>query len=144
MPRTLSDRRRLSLLSRKGSAMTVPQTYEFQPFCYKHQVEMKPKKTLPATAKGPTQGITFACPKPDCFLHYNRSRGYFLLTQNTSGNWDELEPGLLVRCEKDRSPMFLSEFFPDRWSLRLWKCPLCKTVRANAEISAAQESSRAQ
>ena len=118
--------------------MAATQTkYEFQPFCYKHQVEMKPKKTLPITARGPTQGVTFACPKHDCLLHYNSSQGYFLLTQNAGGNGGKSEPAILVRCERDRSPMFLSEFFPDRRSLRLWKCPLCKTVRANAEMSAA-------
>lgn len=117
--------------------MTATQTrYEFQPFCYKHQVEMNPKKTQPKTARGPTQQITFACPRHDCLVHYNTSQGYFLL-QNASGNRGKPEPGLLVRCERDRSPMYLSEFFPDRWSLRLWKCPLCHTVRANAEVSAA-------
>lgn len=122
--------------------MTATQSrYEFQPFCYKHQVEMKPKKTLPTTTKG--SGITFACPRPDCFVHYNSAKGYFMLTQNASGNWGETEPRLLVRCERDRAPMFLSEFFPDRWSLRLWKCPVCKTVRPNAEVSAAREANLA-
>ena len=114
-----------------------PARYEFQPFCYKHRVEMKPNHTLSTIEQRPTQSFTFACPKSDCFIHYNGSKGYFLLTQDASGNWGKPEPGLLVRCERDRAPMFLSEFFPDRWSLRLWKCPLCHTVRANAEVSAA-------
>ena len=118
--------------------MTATQKrYEFQPLCYMHHVEMKPNETLPTTEKRSPQGITFACPKPDCLVHYNNSKGYFMLTQNTSGNWGEPEPGPLVRCERDRSPMFLSEFLPDRWSLRLWKCPLCKIVRANGEVPAA-------
>ena len=117
--------------------------YEFQPFCYKHQVEMKPTQTHRATEKVPTDRITFACSKAHCFVHYNSSQGYFLLTQNANGNLGKTEPGLLVRCERDRAPMFLFEFFPDRWTLHLWKCPLCKTVRANAEVSV-QEPSLAQ
>lgn len=111
--------------------------YEFQPFCYKHQVEMKPKQTLRAIEQRPMQGITFACPNLDCLVHYNSSKGYFVLTHDARGNWGQPEPGPQVRCERDRSPMYLSEFFPDRWSLRLWKCPLCKTVRANAEVPVA-------
>lgn len=125
--------------------MTAPQRrYEFQPFCYKHQVEMTPNRTLRTSKKGPIEQITFACPRADCLVRYNTSQGYFLLTQNASGNWGEPERGLLVRCERDRAPMYLSEFIPDRWSLRLWKCPLCHMVRANAEASAAQEPSLAQ
>ena len=118
-------------------------TYEFQPFCYKHHVEMKPKKDSPDDRKRPTRGITFACPRSDCFVHYHRSKGYFMLSQAENGNGIKPEPGLLVRCEKDREPMFLSEFFPDRWSVRLWKCPVCKTVRPNAEVSAAREANLA-
>ena len=118
--------------------------YEFQPFCYMHQVEMKPKQTRQTTRNGPAQRTIFACPRADCLVHYDTSQGYFLLTRNADGNCGIPEPGLLVRCERDRAPMYLSEFFPDRWSLRLWKCPLCHTVRANADISAAQEPSLAQ
>ena len=118
--------------------------FEFRPFCYEHQVQMKPNQTLRTTEKWPNYGITFACPNPDCLVHYNSSKGYFLLTHDTSGNWGQPKPGPLILCEKDRSPMYLSEFFPDRRSLRLWKCPQCKTVRANAEISAAQAPSLTQ
>lgn len=32
--------------------------------------------------------------------------------------------------------MYLSEYFPEKFGLSLWKCPLCKSVRANPEISA--------
>lgn len=118
--------------------MAVPRAkYDVHPFCYKHRVEMKPNRTLSMIEQRPTQGITFVCPKSDCFIHYNSAKGYFLLTENANGSCVEPEPALLVRCERDRAPMYLSEFFPDRWSLRLWKCPLCKTVRANAEVSAA-------
>ena len=118
--------------------MTATQTrYEFQAFCYEHRVEMKPNQTLPATEKEPTHGITLACPKLDCMIHYNSSKGYFTLTQDARGNWGKPEPGPRVTCEKDGAPMYLSEFLPDRWSLHLWKCPLCKIVRANGEISAA-------
>ena len=118
--------------------MTATQRrYEFQPFCYKHQVEMKPNQTLRTFEKWPTQSITFACPNLDCLVHYNSAKGYFVLTHDARGNWGQLEPGPQVRCERDKALMFLSEFFPDRWSLRLWKCPLCKTVRANGEVPAA-------
>lgn len=75
--------------------------YGFQPFCYEHQVEMKPNQTLRTIEKRPTQGITFACPKPDGLVYYNSARGYFMLTRDESGNW----------------------------GLRLGKCPFCKIVR---------------
>ena len=118
--------------------MTATQKrHESQPFCYMHQVEMKPKQTLSTIEQRPTQGITFARPNPDCLVHYNSSKGYFVLTQDARGNWGKPEPGPVVRCERDLALMFLSEFFPDRWSLRLWKCPLCKAVRANGEVPAA-------
>ena len=117
--------------------MTTARTRNgYQPLCYKHQVEMNANQTLRTTEKVPTQLITFACPRPDCSVHYNSSKGYFMLALNAIRNWGEPEPGPLVRCERDRAPMYLSEFIPDRWALRLWKCPLCKTVRPNAEFSA--------
>ena len=46
-----------------------------------------------------------------------------------------MEPCPCVKCERDGAPMYLSEYLPERPSLRLWKCPLCKTVRANGEVS---------
>ena len=106
--------------------MTATQTkYEFGPFCYEHHIKMDPNQTLPPrTENGRTQGITFACPAPGCLVLYNGAMGYFML-----------EPCPCVKCEKDGAPMYLSEYFPERPSLRLWKCPLCKTVRANGEAS---------
>lgn len=111
--------------------------FEFLPFCYRHNVEMKPDQTLPATEKEPAQPITFACPRAGCFVRYNSSNGYLVLTQDASGDWAGEDLGPLVRCEKDRAPMYLSEFLTERRNLRLWKCPICKTVRANAEVSVA-------
>ena len=125
--------------------MTTTRTRNgFQPLCYKHQVEMTPNQTLRTTERVPPQRITFACPRPDCLVHYNSTKGYFMLALNASGNWGEPEPGPLVACERDRAPMYLSEFIADRWALRLWKCPLCKTVCANAEFSAAGKPSLGQ
>lgn len=115
--------------------------YEFQPFCYKHQVEMKANQTLRMIEKRPAQEITFTCLNPDCLVHYNSVMGYFTLTQHENGNGIKAEPGPRVRCESDGAPMCLSEFLPERRSLRLWKCPMCRLVRANGEISAASEPS---
>ena len=97
--------------------------YEFSPFCYEHHVEMNRNGILSTAKGGPTEGITFACPEPDCLVHYHSSKGYFMLSQDEKGNGIKPEPGPGVRCEKDGAPMYLSEFLPERRSLRLWKCP---------------------
>ena len=111
--------------------------HEFLPFCYEHHVEMNRNQIRATTEGGHTQEITFACPAPDCLVLFSSSMGYFMLDQDGNGNGIEAEPGPEVRREKDGAPMYLSEVLPERRSLRLWKCPLCKIVRANGEVSAA-------
>lgn len=106
---------------------------EFLPFCYEHHIVMNPDQILSTTEERPTHEATFACIEPDCLVRYNSSKGYFLLAEDASGNGVKPEPGPRVRCERDGAAMYLSEFLPERPSLRLWKCPLCRIVRANIE-----------
>lgn len=118
--------------------MPATQTRDgFQPFCYEHHVELNRNKIHSTTEGEPNQHITFACPVPDCLVQFNSSKGYFMLNQNGNGNGTGAQPGPRVRCETDGAPMYLSEILPERRSLRLWKCPVCKIVRANSDVSAA-------
>ena len=67
--------------------MAATQTrYEFLPFCYERHVEMNHNQIASTIEGGPTQGITFACPEPDCLVHYNSVKGYFMLTRHENGN----------------------------------------------------------
>lgn len=106
----------------------------FQPFCYEHHVAMN-SNGIHATAEGPTQETTFACREPACLVRYNSAKGYFMFTGDANGNGFKPEPGPQVNCEQDGAPMYLSEFLPERPSLRLWKCPRCRVVRANSEVT---------
>jgi len=82
--------------------MAATQTrYEFLPFCYERHVEMNHNQIASTIEGGPTQGITFACPEPDCLVHYNSVKGYFMLTRHENGNGSKPEQGPGVRCEKD-------------------------------------------
>lgn len=113
--------------------------HEFLPFCYECHVEMNRIQILSMTRGMPARGISFVCPEPDCLVHYNSLKGYFVFSRAENGDGIKPEPGPEVRCEKDGAPMYLSEFLPERPSLRLWKCPLCRIVRANSETTVASQ-----
>lgn len=77
--------------------------------------------------------MTYACDEPDCLVHYRRSDGYFLNTQDQ----------LLIKgapipphqyCSKDRYPMYLLEVQPDQPSFRLWRCPKCNMSRGGGTL----------
>lgn len=96
---------------------------EIRALCHEHHIEMKLSQIFVTTGGVLTQIRAYACPEPDCFVHYSSSHGYFI-PQNESGiETDSLVPR--VRCEKDGMPMYLSEVLPERKSFRLWKCPQC-------------------
>src|SRR6266850_2552295 len=84
------------------------------------------------TSEGdPTQTLVYACTEPDCLVHYNIYRGYFILNQN--GNTNELDMVPSVRCLHDGTPMYLAEIDLDRKGFRLWICPQCDGRRTNEE-----------
>ena len=69
--------------------------------------------------------------KPDCLVHYNIFRGYFILTQN--GNTNEMDTVTRVRCPHDGAPMYLAEINPAKRGCRRWTCPQCGARRTNEE-----------
>jgi len=100
---------------------------EIHALCYEHHIQMQPNQIFVGTDGVRTQVLAYACPEPDCFVHYSSSYGYFIPSRNGSGietiGTDPLMPR--VRCEMDGMPMYLVEVLPERKSFRLWKCPKC-------------------
>jgi len=47
------------------------------PLCYEHHCEMKLRESSSSE-----DGADYACDEPDCLVHYSRSDGYFLNTQD--------------------------------------------------------------
>lgn len=97
--------------------------------CHEHHLEMtldglKPTYTPPANT------ATYACPAPDCTVHYNLSDGYFLVAD---GGQIELDSTPRVKCSLDEQPMYLAHTDPEKRSLRLWKCPQCGSIRTNED-----------
>jgi hypothetical protein len=106
--------------------MSAQSNKELRALCHEHHVEMR-------HYQGETdvmQALTYACTAPDCLVHYNISRGYFL-SQNGNGNeWDQMPK---VNCFLDGAPMFLAEIDRERRAFRLWRCPRCGASLTNEE-----------
>jgi len=79
----------------------------------------------------PTQTLAYACTEPDCLIHYNIYRGYFILSQ--SGHTNELDMVPSVQCPHDGAPMYLAEIDQEKRDFRLWRCPQCDGRRTNEE-----------
>jgi len=75
--------------------------------------------------------LAYACTQPDCRVHYNIYRGYFMPSQDGNTN----EPGMVprVRCPHDGTPMYLAEVDLEKWGFRLWRCPQCDGRRTNED-----------
>ena len=104
---------------------------ELRALCHEHHVEMRLNQSLVNSDGDATQMLAYACSKPDCLVHYDISRGYFILTQN--GNTNELDMVPNVRCPHDGTPMYLAESDLRKRAFRLWICPQCDTRRTNEE-----------
>jgi hypothetical protein len=104
---------------------------ELRAFCHEHHVKMRLTQSLLNSEGNPTQTLAYACTEPDCLVHYNISRGYFLLSQN--GNTNELDMVPRVRCPHDGTPMYLAEIDLEKRCFRLWICPQCDGRRTNEE-----------
>jgi hypothetical protein len=97
---------------------------EIKALCHEHHIQMKLNQIFVTTDGARTQVPAYACPEPDCVVHYSSSHGYFIPSQNGNGvETNSLMPR--VRCEMDGMPMYLVEVLPERKSFRLWKCPKC-------------------
>jgi hypothetical protein len=104
---------------------------ELRAFCHEHHVKLRLNQSLLNSEGDPTQVLAYACTEPDCRVHYNISRGYFMLSQN--GNTNELDMVPRVRCPHDGTPMYLAQIDPDKRDFRLWRCPQCDGRRTNEE-----------
>ena len=104
---------------------------ELRALCYEHHAEMRLNQSLLNSEGDPIQKLAYACTQPDCLVHYNIYRGYFMLSQN--GNTNELDMVPRVRCSHDGTPMYLAQIDPDKRDFRLWRCPQCDGRRTNEE-----------
>jgi hypothetical protein len=113
----------------------VKTSTDLHPLCYEHHVEMSLVQILLRLLKGdayPAQTLAYACPEPDCLIHYNSPVGYFT-TQD--GTQLERESAPRVACPHHGLPMYLGEVKPER-SFRLWRCPQlgCHASRTNEDL----------
>jgi hypothetical protein len=102
----------------------------FRPLCHEHHLEMSLTQVPLQTSSEPAhQTLVYACPEPDCFVHYDNSRGYFIVTYNGNEIDRDMMPAVL--CSQDESPMYLAEVLQEQSSFRLWRCPVCNSKRRN-------------
>jgi hypothetical protein len=109
----------------------VQPSEDLRALCHQHHLEMKLNGSFLSREGDGTQAIAYGCTEPDCHVHYNRSRGYFLLGQNGNSNEMDLVPK--VRCLLDEAPMYLAEVNAERRDFRLWTCPQCGARRTNED-----------
>ena len=102
-----------------------------QPLCHEHHLAMRLIQVRLQTGSEPEQTLVYACPEPDCLVHYNSSRGYFALVHNGNGMDRDMMPE--VRCSQDGLPMYLAEVVPAQRSFRLWRCPQCNSSHRNED-----------
>ena len=103
---------------------------DLHPLCYEHHLQMTPGDQ----PKRSISGLVYACPKPDCLIHYNGRVGYFVVSSIPR-----------TRCPHHGLRMFLAEVQPRKRSFRLWRCPLlgCKASLTNeAHLVAAKYQRR--
>ena len=104
---------------------------ELRAFCHEHHVKMRLNQSLLNSEGDPTQKLAYACTEPNCLVHYNIYRGYFIPGQNENTN--ELDTVPRVRCPHDGTLMYLAEIDLEKRSFRLWICPQCDGRRTNEE-----------
>src|SRR5882762_1751723 len=78
-----------------------------QPLCHEHHLEMRLTQVPLQTGSEPAQTLVYACPESDCLVHYDSSRGYFVVVRDLSGIDRDMMPELV--CSQDGLPMYLAE-----------------------------------
>jgi hypothetical protein len=107
----------------------LPMKRDPSALCYQHHIAMRFGQVVLQTTGKRTQILAYTCTEPDCLVHYDPSRGYFIADQKGNGNKLEMTPN--VRCPHDGASMYLAEVLPEHKSFRLWKCPQCNTNHSN-------------
>lgn len=108
--------------------LALAQPNKMRPLCFEHHSGMKPCKS-----DSNADGTTYACRVSGCFVHYSRSDGYFLNTENPL-LIDKCPAPPHQYCSSDGFPMYLAEVRPGHPSFRLWRCPKCGLNRAGGEF----------
>jgi len=104
---------------------------ELRALCHEHHLEMRLNQDFSNGEGDASQALAYACTAPHCIVHYNISRGYFMLSQNGNGNeWDQMPK---VKCFLDGAPMYLAEIDLEKRAFRLWRCPQCGANHTNEE-----------
>jgi hypothetical protein len=110
-----------------------------QPLCHEHHLQMRLTQVPLYTGSGAAQTLAYACPEPDCLVHYSSSHGYFTVTHNGNEFDQDMMPE--VWCSQDALPMYLAVVLPEDRSFRLWKCPSCNSKRRNISQAAVNGNS---
>jgi hypothetical protein len=104
---------------------------ELRALCHEHHGVMRLNQRNLNSKGDAKHAHAYACTEPDCLVHYNIYRGYFILSQNEKTNELDMVPS--VRCLHDGTPMYLAEIDREKRDFRLWKCPQCDGRRTNEE-----------
>jgi hypothetical protein len=103
---------------------------DYHLLCHEH-LKMSLHEILLESGREGEQILAFACTEPDCRVHYNFCRGYFLPSQE--GRSDELGMVPRLRCPRDGMSLYLAGINPEKRGFRLWKCPQCDGKCTNDE-----------
>lgn len=116
-----------------GVRSPLPTTHlgkELHALCHEHHVEMRLIEMVIQTQGRLTQAFVYACPQPNCGVHYSPANGYFIASR---GGEVELDMTPYVACADDGQQMYLAEINPEKRDARLWRCPRCNASRSNEE-----------
>ena len=114
-----------------GGTMPIAQPgKELHALCHEHHVDMGPSQIALMIEGELSVAPAYACPRPDCFVHYATSHGYFLATKYGQIERDSTPR---VTCPRDGQPMYLARTNPEVSSFRLWTCPQCDATRTNSD-----------
>jgi hypothetical protein len=129
-------------LHERCGAPALERRRRIDPLCHEHHIEMRLMQVLLKTENEPMPTVAYVCPAPGCRVHYDTSRGYFVITQNENGIKRDMMPRVV--CSQDGVRMYLAEVRPTPRSFRLWTCPQCSVSHRNQEHSLANNGTSAQ
>ncbi|PYT76290.1 MAG: hypothetical protein DMG40_26490 [Acidobacteria bacterium] len=111
--------------------MPKPQpSKQLHALCHEHHIEMSLVEAFVESVRPQAHASAYACPQPDCGVHYAPQNGYFVLTNNGNA---ELDMTPRVSCPRDGQRMHLAEINPEKKAFRLWRCPQRDSTRTNEE-----------
>jgi hypothetical protein len=113
---------------------------EFQALCHEHHAKMRLGEVHLKGGGEALQIIAYACVQPDCRVHYNISRGYFLANESATAKDFDMAMLPRVRCPRDGTPMYLAETDRAKKGFRLWVCPQCDARHTNEDDLVGEET----